>query len=282
MTTGRPPISGNARMQLLKPQTFGEFRHLAEGFLLANEAEHGLIYGIASSPAPPDSYCALVMANDRVVAATIRTIAKMVISREDVPGAMALIAADAINDPGLRGIIGPLESIESFVRGSTRQWTRGRGSTIYACERVVPPEPVSGQRHIAMPADRVLLAGWIEAFNMEALAESITSEAAGSIVDRYIGSGMMHLWLVDGNPVACAAALGATPHGIRIAAVYTPPQNRRRGFGSALVADLSQDQLDRGKAFTYLYADRGNEISNSIYQKIGYRLVAESDEMWLA
>ncbi len=269
-------------MQLLKPGTFGEFRHLCESFLLANEAEHGLIYGIASLPAPPNGYCALVSVDDRVVAAVIRTIEKMVVSRQDAPGAMALIAADAIHDPGLRGILGPLPSLDSFVRGTKREWSAGRGTTIYLCDRVVRPAGVEGRRHIAMPADRALLAGWIAAFNGEALAQTVTSEMAESAADRYIASGTMHLWLVDHTPVACAAAVGPTPNGIRIGPVYTPPENRRRGFGSALVADLTQDQMDRGKAFTYLYADRDNETSNSIYQKIGYRIVAECDELWLA
>jgi GNAT superfamily N-acetyltransferase len=268
-------------MQLLKPQTFGEFRHLAEDFLLANEAEHGLMYGIASSPAPPDGYCALVLVGGRVIAAAIRTIAKMVISREDALGAMALIAADAIHDPGMRGILGPPASVRNFAGGSKREWTPGRGTTIYLCDRVVRPEGVPGERHVAMPADRALLADWILAFNAEALAEALAPEIAESAADRYIVNGAMHLWLVDQTPVACAAAVGPTPHAIRVGPVYTPPHNRRRGYGSALVADLAQDQLDRGKAFTYLYADRDNEIANSIYQKIGYRAVAQCDEMWL-
>jgi predicted GNAT family acetyltransferase len=268
-------------MQLVKPSTFGEFRHLAEAFLLANEAEHGLIYGIANSPAPPDSYCALVVADERVVAATIRTIAKAVVSREDSPGAMALIAADAVHDPGFRGILGPPESVESFVRGSNRNWTHGRGTTIYVCDSVVRPLQTSGQRHVAMAADGALLSNWIEAFNAEALSTAVTAEMARSAADRYIASGTMHLWLVDQTPVACAAVVGPTPRAIRIGPVYTPPQYRRHGYASALVADLAQDQLDRGKAFTYLYADRDNQTSNSIYQKIGYRIVAQCDERWL-
>jgi predicted GNAT family acetyltransferase len=268
-------------MQLVKPETFGEFRHLAEDFLLAHEAEHGLIYGIASIPKPPDAYCALVVDNGRVVAAVIRTISKMVVSREDTPGAMAIIAEDAIADPGLHGILGPLASLESFVRGSKREWTRGRGTTIYLCDRVQPPVGVIGQRHIAMAADRALLTEWIEAFHAEAMNSGSRGEAEAA-ADRYISSGTMHLWLVDQRPVACAAVVGPSPHAIRIGPVYTPPEHRRRGYASALVADLSCDQLGRGKTFTYLYADRENETANSIYQKIGYRAVAECDEMWLA
>jgi len=267
-------------MQLIKPQTFGEFRHLAEGFLLGNEAEHGLIYGIASSAAPPDGYCALVANDGKVVAAVIRNISKMVVSREALPGAMAIIAADAIADPGLHGILGPLASLQSFARGSKREWTDGRGTTIYLCDHVERPGSVVGQRHIAMPTDRGLLAQWVEAFHAEAMNGGSRAEAEAA-TDRYIASGMMHLWLVEQTPVACAAVVGPSPHAIRIGPVYTPPENRRRGYASALVADLSQDQLDRGKAFTYLYADRDNETSNSIYQKIGYRVVAECDEMWL-
>jgi len=267
-------------MQLVKPQTFGEFRHLAEEFLLAHEAEHGLIYGIASSPAPADGYCALVVDAGRVVAAVIRTISKAVVSREATSGAMEIIAADAIGDPGLHGILGPMASVESFVRGSKRQWTRGRGTTIYLCDSVEPPSGVVGQRHIGMAGDRALLARWIEAFHAEALSSGSRAEAEAA-ADRYVASGTMHLWLVEQTPVACAAAVGPSPHAIRIGPVYTPPENRRRGYASALVADLSQAQLDRGKAFTYLYADRDNETSNSIYQKIGYRVVAECDEMWL-
>ena len=271
---------GKPQMQLVKPQTFGEFRHLTEEFLLAHEAEHGLIYGIASGAAPPDSYCAAVVEGDTVVAAAIRTITKMVVSREAIPRAMEILAADAIDDPGLQGILGPLTALESFGRGSKRDWRRGRGTTIYRCDTVARPRQNVGQRHGAMSGDRALLAEWIEAFYAEALS-AVSREEAEAAADRYIANGTMHLWIVEQAPVACAATVGPTPHAIRIGPVYTPPRHRRRGYASALVADLTQDQLDRGKTFTYLYADRDNETSNSIYQKIGYRAVADCDEMWL-
>jgi predicted GNAT family acetyltransferase len=91
----------------------------------------------------------------------------------------------------------------------------------------------------------------------------------------------MHFWIVEGEPVACAAALAPTPRGIRIGGVYTPPENRGRGYASALVADLTQLLLDRGRALVYLYADRANPTSNSIYQKLGYRRIADADDLWL-
>ena len=61
-----------------------------------------------------------------------------------------------------------------------------------------------------------------------------------------------------------------------IGGVYTPPDCRNRGYASACVAELSRRLLDEGRAFCCLYTDASNPTSNSIYQKIGYKLVADS------
>ena len=274
--------SSHGSMELIKPPTLGEFRRLIEPFVVAHEAEHGLIYGIAGTSAPPaDAYCAAVVEGDVVVAAAVRTIAKMALSREDAPGAVALIARDAIHDPGLHGLLGPAESLRAFADADGRQWHDGRGSTIYDCRSVVEPPPGVGIRRVAGRADRALVARWVDAFMDEAFPDGTAHTDGEAAADRYIANGTMHLWTVDDAPVACAAALGPTPNAIRIGGVYTPPENRCRGYASALVADLTRDQLDRGRAFVYLYADRTNPTSNSIYQKIGYRRVADSDELWL-
>ena len=46
------------------------FRRLIQPFVASHEAEHGLIYGIAGTSAPPaDAYCAAVIDGDVVVAA---------------------------------------------------------------------------------------------------------------------------------------------------------------------------------------------------------------------
>jgi GNAT superfamily N-acetyltransferase len=269
-------------MELIKPSTLTEFRRLIEPFVIAHEAEHGLIYGIAGTTAPPaDAYCAVVVDHGVVVAAAVRTIVKLALSREHSPGAMAMIARDAIHDPGLRALLGPAASLRAFADASERRWRSVHGSTIYDCRSVAISQLASGDRRVAAKPDRALLARWVEEFVAEALPNAGAPANGEVAADRYIANGTMHLWIVDGAPVACAAALGPTPNAIRIGGVYTPPENRRHGYATALVADLTRDQLDRGRAFVYLYADRTNETSNSIYQKIGYNRVAESDELWL-
>lgn len=74
-----------------------------------------------------------------------------------------------------------------------------------------------------------------------------------------------------------AGAGGRTPNGIRISAVYTPPDLRCRGYASALTAAVSQDQLNRGRRFCFLFTDLANPTSNKIYQEIGYRPVCDYD-----
>ena len=84
------------------------------------------------------------------------------------------------------------------------------------------------------------------------------------------------LWEVEGTAVSMAGYSGPTPNGIRVAWVYTPPENRGKGFAGACVAALSQKLLDDGRKFCFLYTDLANPISNHVYQKIGYEPVTDA------
>ena len=81
------------------------------------------------------------------------------------------------------------------------------------------------------------------------------------------------------GPVAQIGALlrneAAVNIGIVVSLVYTPPAQRNRGYASAAVAALSQQLLDAGWEFCSLFTDLANPTSNSIYQKVGYRPIAD-------
>jgi predicted GNAT family acetyltransferase len=72
-----------------------------------------------------------------------------------------------------------------------------------------------------------------------------------------------------------AVAKGATRHGTRVGYVYTPPERRRRGYASALVAQVSQRMLSDGFRFCVLYTDLSNPTSNAIYARLGYEPIAD-------
>jgi uncharacterized protein len=64
--------------------------------------------------------------------------------------------------------------------------------------------------------------------------------------------------------------------------VYTPPELRGRGYASACVAALTQQLLDSGRRFVFLFTDLANPTSNSIYQTVGYRPVSDVDQYQFA
>jgi predicted GNAT family acetyltransferase len=62
---------------------------------------------------------------------------------------------------------------------------------------------------------------------------------------------------------------------IRVAPVYTPAHLRGRGYAGAVTAEVSRAALAAGAAEVLLFTDLANPTSNALYQRIGYRAVAD-------
>ena len=273
-----------ADLRVEHPASIPDFYTEARDYLLEHEAEHGLMLSVAFATliAPAESYWSVVRARDgRVVAAALRTMPKMMLSREEgrAPGAMAALAEDA-RQANFDSIIGPRPSLDTFAAAYGGTWRPTQRHVLYECRAVHQVPIPRGERCVVVPADRSRVADWIQAFSAEAIGDGATRDAAKALTDRHLRDGSMWLWRVDGEPVACAAAVGRTPHGIRVNAVYTPPEHRRRGYASALVASLTRELLEGGRSFVFLYADARNPTANAIYQRIGYRQIAEAGELW--
>jgi predicted GNAT family acetyltransferase len=119
----------------------------------------------------------------------------------------------------------------------------------------------------------------MEAFHAEATPEAPAPPDTGEVVDRWIAGRLrvLYVWEDRGKVVSVAGAGGRTPNGIRIGPVYTPPEQRGRGYATAVTAAASQDQLDRGRRFVTLFTDLANPTSNRIYRAIGYEPVCDMD-----
>jgi predicted GNAT family acetyltransferase len=180
------------------------------------------------------------------------------------------------------GMGGPRELVAIAAREwSERHDLRARvvmESRIYRLTSVKEPRPVPGRMRIATRADSELLATWFRDFAIESQPDhAATLEHAREAAEYWIESRGLYVW-DDGGVVSMAGAGGRTPNGIRVSAVYTPPDKRRRGYASALVAALSQAQLDAGRRFCFLFPDLANPTSNRIYQHIGYEPISDVDE----
>jgi len=77
------------------------------------------------------------------------------------------------------------------------------------------------------------------------------------------------------SELLCTTRWNAPAFGVaRVGPVYTPPEQRRKGYAGAAVAEVSQHFLDAG-ARVCLYTDQANPTSNGIYQALGYVAVVD-------
>jgi uncharacterized protein len=280
-----------AGMEVERPKDADEFLALAGEFLLAREAVHnlplGLCSGLRTRPLMygEEPYFAVALDGERVVAATMRTPPhNLILTEVDDPGALEPLAEDAQAVFGsLPGVGGPREPVGRFAEiWQTRTGAEAEISMrlrIYEAEETRSPEGIAGRMRPYEDRDRELVIAWMDAFVDEAMTEPPPDTSEEWLERRLEDSdnGIL-IWEVDGEAVSLGCYGGTTPNGNRIGPIYTPPELRRRGYASALTAELTQMILDRGRRFCFLYTDLANPTSNSIYQQIGYRPVADADQ----
>jgi drug/metabolite transporter (DMT)-like permease/predicted GNAT family acetyltransferase len=275
-------------LRLTRHDDIDDFEAHALDFLSAREAEHNLFLGICSQIRARqyrDPYLVTVEDGERIVAAAFRTPPfPLGLSQIDASGAVELIAEHAHETFGtLPGFHGPKVDAGIFAE----LWSRLSGQRaqlkmeqrIYEAAKVHAPEKVPGTFRPADENDRATLINFLEHFTADTGAPAMLS--GDDWVDLRLAQDAragVWLWEDGGRTVSMAGYSGPTPHGIRVNAVYTPPELRGRGYASACVAALTKMLLDTGRRFCFLYTDLSNPTSNSIYQRIGYRPISDVDE----
>lgn len=259
-------------------------------FLVAREAEHNLLLGIAGTVRDhPDAFPGpnlflAAMDDDEVVAVASRTDPwRLLLSETARPEAVELFVPAAMtHGTPLPGVAGPPEPAarlaRAFEAATGRPARRAMAERVFRLERVIPPPVPPGRWRFAEPTDVERIAAWLVAFQAEAVPDDPPMRDVHAVVTAWVeGRRFVYLWEVDGVPVSLVTASAATPNGIRIGPVYTPPGERGRGFARALTAAASRDQLDRGRRFCFLLTDLANPVSNRLYQQLGYQAVSDVD-----
>jgi ribosomal protein S18 acetylase RimI-like enzyme len=277
-------------MIVTRHQSAEEFLALAEPLLMMAEAENNLILGVAQGiarnpSAAPHSYLATVSDGPQLLVCAVHIAPyKIVITRSD-RDAIAALARDAFDAiPQVPAVTGPAQSAADFALA----WGKlsgiapidGMRFRIHEVrtlrEQALPSVP--GRFRPAMGADQPLLASWLVAFATEArLTEPLD---APRIVADAIGRGRLFVW-DDGRPSSMAGWAGKTPNGVRVNLVYTPPEIRRKGYGTACVSAMTAQLLAEGNAFCWLYTALSSQASTTLFRRIGYRAVSEVAEYYL-
>jgi predicted GNAT family acetyltransferase len=285
------------RQNVLKQVNRFEDAHLflthVQDFLMQREAEHNLILGLLSRVVDQpdyyeDYYFGCVEDDDKVIAVAMRTAPHQLhLSYSNHPEGLKLIAQD-VKDvfPVLPGVQGSKPLSAQFAE----IWQQQTGQTyhlktamrIYKIESVIPVSGVPGHMRPATRDDVDLMRHWMRGFQMDTFPdeEPPSEEAINVWAERIFDptERVLYLWEIDDKPVSMAMYTGRTPNGMRINAVYTPPEQRGKGYASACVAALCQRLFDQGLKFCFLYTDLGNPIPNHVYPKIGFEPVCDAED----
>jgi len=283
----------------MKLQRFDDpeiFRDMVQDYLIQNEAENNLPLGIINSLisgeySDTEPYMAYVEERGRPIIIILCTPPHQTIFsfKKSLPSDEILElclkdTADFLGDAFVG--ISANKKLAARLKGiwegmSGRKAEQHMAMRIYKLEEVIPPPVIAGSIRPVEKKDRRMMMDWFDEFYREAMQESQSPAKVRRQVDLYMREdskfrGLM-IWEKEGVPVSMAGYAGPTPNGIRVGAVYTPPERRKKGYASAVTAGLSQHLLNNGYKFCFLFTDLLNPTSNHIYQQIGYVPVSDVD-----
>jgi GNAT superfamily N-acetyltransferase len=180
----------------------------------------------------------------------------------------------------------PLAAVNAYAEAAdafAAQWCAAPGQRatvfrrlrLYRLDELAWPDPApDGKPRDATSADVPLLNDWFAAFGRDVDEEDDEEEIAPAVRDKLSHGGIL-VWEAGGAAVSIACVTRQVAGMIRIGPVYTPPECRGHGYASAVTAAVSQRALDAGAEEVLLYTDLANAVSNSIYQRIGFRPVED-------
>lgn len=148
---------------------------------------------------------------------------------------------------------------------------------------LVAPRPVPGRLVTAALDDFDLVERWVTGFHIDADVQggrprgtSFDERPDPDDLRRRLRLGHLVLWQDGhGRPVHLTG-FNPPSYGVaRIGPVYTPPEERGRGWASAAVHETSRRLLAEG-ARVCLFTDQANPVSNRLYAALGYRPVVDT------
>jgi predicted GNAT family acetyltransferase len=191
-----------------------------------------------------------------------------------------VVAELAQSRPDLTGVRGPRDIATRFAD----TWCTSTGAlSSVSCEQRLyrlnvlrPPMTIEGEPRPARESDIDLLVDWLTRFHAEALANTPGPVATPhSIRTAKQAGGEFLLWALNSEPVSMAAVSFPAAGVSGIGPVYTRADKRGHGFGSAVTAAAANWAYAAGAKDVVLFADLANPVSNTIYQRIGFRSVID-------
>lgn len=164
-----------------------------------------------------------------------------------------------------------------------------KGQHLHALQHYQSPEIIpSGKMVEAEMEEKDMVIDWFVQFAKDCglNASEMSPEFVRNMMEHRLSEKAIFFWKIpissttadassinSSLPVAMIMKALCTESMYRIASVYTPAAYRGNHYASILTSTLSKQLLDEGKT-CILFTDEKNPISNHIYEKIGYRIIA--------
>jgi len=138
------------------------------------------------------------------------------------------------------------------------------------CNKTIQPKHVDGYLDTATRDDEQTLTNFIyeESREMERQKE-LSLEEAKEIFEKRMDMGTYYVWKNDSGKIVAQAIYRITDGGAKVAGVYTPPEERCKGYAANLIYNLTDKLLSEGKHVS-LYTDYKYIPSNKSYKNVGY------------
>lgn len=273
-------------MKLNHFEDVNEYYEYVEPYLIQQEGYHSLLFGALAglrnqAESLTRAYLATVEDNDNLIAVAIKTKShKLILSKSLNFKAFNVIAQDLQAREEITSVvIGLVDEALAWQAVTDQSYRQGMQLRIYQLTTVNSVRKANGHIRPATQTDCNFLINCLHALTQEALGETTDYDQAFQIIENSLKNNALYLWQ-DEVAVSVAGFTGATPNGIRLNFVYTPPQYRSKGYASSCVAALSQILLSQGRKYCFLFTDLANPTSNHIYQAIGYQPVGDMNEYW--
>lgn len=258
----------------------------AEPWLVTNEIEHGMVLTSARNALRGEShyqqpvYWATIEDGEDIVGCAFCTPPFRLGVTALTETAIAALLVNLLGVyPTLAGVSGP-EPTANVLAGA---WCRTRGGTaavtfrqrLHSLRVLVPPaRPPNGTLRLATAADGDLVLAWAAEFIREARVEHVQPDYFLQLIEAQ----QVHLW-DNGEPRCLAATVRHTASASAIGVLFTPDEQRRRGYGTATVAALSHQLFRGGTRGCYLYAAPDDTAVNRIVGGIGYQPVHDTTDI---
>lgn len=270
---------------MLKLQLFNKletYKSTVIPFLEQNEIVNNLVLGLLLSAKEQPTVMATVTRNDRIILCILQTSPKqMVLSNAEAFTAEEVVELVKLLNQSIRdipGIVGERALTNQLAKELTllRSYIPSiqMNQRLYKLEDVVK-KPLKDGRLVKMALHNLpLIADWVYQFCKD-IDESISRNDAEIKAKDLIEKGKVYGWQVGGEIVSIANASRPTKSNITINFVYTPIEERKKGYASSCVSALSELMLNSGFRTTSLYTDLANPTSNKIYMEIGYKPIMD-------